>query len=221
MIISCWSAKGGQGTTVIACALALVMARAHPTTGALLVDLAGDALTVLGKLDDPVQPGVAEWTREGDAVPSDGLARLEVSVDARMSLLPRGSGPFVVNRAHALVGLLASDPRPVVVDAGVVSAGDTAGFSATAAAASHESLLVTRSCFLALRRALNAPIRPTGIVLVLEEGRSLTARDVEDALGAPVRARIPATAQIARTIDSGTLVHRLPRELERELRHAA
>ena len=40
MLLSCWSAKGGSGTTVVAASLALVLAR---TTGhdALLVDLGG------------------------------------------------------------------------------------------------------------------------------------------------------------------------------------
>jgi hypothetical protein len=92
--------------------------------------------------------------------------------------------------------------------------------SAVAANADH-SLLVLRPCFLALRRAMRAPIRPTGVVLVVEEGRALTTPDVEDVLGVPVQAAVSVTAQVARAVDAGLLASRLPRTLERELRHAA
>jgi hypothetical protein len=56
---------------------------------------------------------------------------------------------------------------------------------------------------------------------VAEEGRALTPSDVEDVLGAPVRAAVSVTAQVARAVDAGLLASRLPRTLERELRHAA
>jgi hypothetical protein len=59
------------------------------------------------------------------------------------------------------------------------------------------------------------------VVLVAEEGRALTPSDVEDVLGAPVRAAVSVTAQVARVVDAGLLASRLPRTLERELRHAA
>ena len=98
--------------------------------------------------------------------------------------------------------------------------GRTELVAAVAANADH-SLLVVRPCFLALRRAVRAPIRPTGVVLVAEEGRALTTSDVEDVLGAPVQAAVSVTAQVARAVDAGLLASRLPRTLERELRHAA
>src|SRR3954454_20712659 len=75
VVVCCWSVKGGVGTTVVATALAMVLARAAPA-GALLVDLAGDARAVAGLPDDPDAPGVAEWLREGPGVPADGLGRL-------------------------------------------------------------------------------------------------------------------------------------------------
>jgi hypothetical protein len=49
-----------------------------------------------------------------------------------------------------------------------------------------------------------------GIVVVAEPGRSLEARDVEDVTGVPVVAVVPASARVARTIDAGLLVTRLP-----------
>jgi hypothetical protein len=89
------------------------------------------------------------------------------------------------------------------------------------AAGATASLLVVRACFLAVRRAYLAPVRPSGVVLLVEEGRSLRASDIEGAVGVPVRAEVTVTAEVARRVDSGTLLHRLPRTLERELRRAA
>jgi hypothetical protein len=79
-------------------------------------------------------------------------------------------------------------------------------------------LLVTRPCYLALRRAVGSPTRPTGIVLVGEPGRALTQRDVEHALGVPVDATVSIDPAIARAVDAGLLASRLPRVISRELR---
>ncbi|MGH9246054.1 MAG: hypothetical protein ACRD29_17400, partial [Acidimicrobiales bacterium] len=59
MLVSCWSTKGGAGTTVVAAALALLLARSH-ADGAVIVDLAGDVPVALGAADRP-GPGVADW----------------------------------------------------------------------------------------------------------------------------------------------------------------
>src|SRR5205085_7571382 len=66
--------------------------------------------------------------------------------------------------------------------------------------------LVVRNDYLALRRALLAPPTTAGVVLVLEAGRSLGRRDVEDVLGVPIVAELAVTAAIARHIDAGLLV---------------
>ncbi len=120
--------------------------------------------------------------------------------------------------------MLAADPRSVVVDGGSVGGGApdprTEVLSAIAAGADH-SLLVVRPCFLAIRRAVQVPVRPTGVVLVVEDGRALTAADVEEVLGLPVQASVSVTPQVARAVDAGLLASRLPRTLERELRHVA
>jgi hypothetical protein len=89
------------------------------------------------------------------------------------------------------------------------------------AAGASVSLLVLRPCYLALRRAEAAPIRPSGVILVNEQGRSLTRRDVEEVLGVPVRAEIPYEPAVARAVDAGLLATRVPRNLERLLRRAA
>ena len=212
----CWSAKGGAGTTVVAAALALVLA-SRSAQGALLVDLAGDLPTVLGLSDDGLS-GVTDWMHGGELVPADGLARLERPVGGGVSIVARGAGPLVDDRAATLAAVLRADHRPVVVDAGVV---DGPGAASRLAAAAETSLLVSRPCFLALRRALAAPVRPSGVVLVAEDGRALAAADVEAALGVPVCAQVSVTPQVARAVDAGVLHLRLPRTLERELRNVA
>ena len=78
-----------------------------------------------------------------------------------------------------------------------------------------------RPCFLALRRAVAAPVRPSGVVLVREPGRSLGRRDVEDALQVPVCAEVDLEPAVARAVDAGLLATRLPRSLAHALRHAA
>jgi hypothetical protein len=106
---------------------------------------------------------------------------------------------------------------PVVVDC---SSGSEPAGLALAGAASL-SLLVLRPCYLALRRALAAPIRPSGVVLVSEPGRSLGRVDVEQVLGVPVRAKVAWDPTVARCVDAGLLGRRVPRGLERALRAAA
>ncbi len=218
MLISCWSAKGGAGTTVVAAALAVVLARSS-AAGALLVDLAGDAPAVLG-LPDPGDPGLAGWLLAGADVPADALTRLELDVGNGLSLLPSGSEAIVgqSDRAEVLTALLAADGRPVVADCGRLDRSEVG--VALAAGATH-SLLVTRACYLALRRASMAAVRPSGVVLVKEAGRALGRADVEQVVGAPVRAEIAVDPAIARAVDAGVLCARLPRGLERALRHAA
>lgn len=215
MVVACWSSKGGAGTTVVAAALALLLARSSPG-GALLADLAGDAPAALG-LDDADGPGLAGWLAAGDDVPPDALARLERAAAPALGLLCRGAGPLDPGRADVLAGLLAADGRAVVADCG----SEPQGVALVVAAGATRSLLVTRPCFLSLRRAATSPLRPSGIVLVTEPGRSLARVDVERAVGAPVVAEVAVDPQVARAVDAGLLHHRLPRGLARDLVRAA
>ena len=79
------------------------------------------------------------------------------------------------------------------------------------------ALLVTRPCYLALRRAVGDPrlARSSGAILVDEPGRVLDADDVAAVLGVPVVARFPVRADIARAVDAGVLRDRLPAALAR------
>lgn len=219
MLLTCWSVKGGVGTTVVAAALATTLARIHAADGgALVADLAGDMPVALG-LPDPRDPGLTGWTAAGDDVAGDALARLELSVGPGLALLPRGRGrPGPAERHRVLARVLGADPRPVVVDAGVVTAESPV---LPLVGEATRSLLVTRACYLGLRRALEAPVRPSGVVLVTEQGRSMGPADVESIVGAPVVAEVPIDPTVARAVDSGLLSTRLPRALERPLRRAA
>ncbi|HEX9993018.1 MAG TPA: hypothetical protein VGB14_08840 [Acidimicrobiales bacterium] len=287
MLISCWSAKGGCGTTVVSVALALLLARSA-SAGALLVDLAGDVPAALG-VPEPDGAGVLDWLAAGPDTPADALSRLERVAAPGLAVLPRGSGradpwsttgatpgrpaggavgaateragpaggrsaqpdPAVAHRpdvpagvvaadppgdhpagrpggrrviAHRpdlLAGVLAADPRPVVADCGTVGPDDPGDPGLTLAASASVSLLVLRPCFLALRRAAAAPVRPSGVVVVDEPGRSLGRQDVEDVLGVPVRAEVRWDPAVARAVDAGLLAARLPRALARSLRGAA
>ncbi|HWC11898.1 MAG TPA: hypothetical protein VG455_11815 [Acidimicrobiales bacterium] len=219
MLIACWSPKGGSGTTVVSAGLALVLASTGPT---LLADLAGDVPAALGRAE-PDGPGLADWLAAGTAVPDAALARLAVEVGPHLRVLPRGGtdadGAEAAEsaRASALAAALAADRRSVVADCGRAAAGPGLALAAGASV----SLLVLRPCYLALRRAQRAPIRPSGVILIAEPGRSLTRRDVEDVLDVPVRAEVPYDAAVARAVDAGLLATRVPRNLERSLRRAA
>ncbi|MBN2623053.1 MAG: hypothetical protein JXA83_06790 [Acidimicrobiales bacterium] len=207
MLVACWSAKGGSGTTVVAATLALQLAR-HDANGAVLADLAGDAPAVLG-VPEPASPGLAGWLSAGADVPADALARIEVEAAPGLGLLPRGPGALDPGRAGVLAALLDRSPRAAVVDCGRV--GDPV--VAAVVARARQSLLVTRPCYVALRRASQSPLRPTGIVVVNEPGRVLSADDISGVVDAPVVATVEVDPAVARLVDAGLLAGRLPRSL--------
>jgi MinD-like ATPase involved in chromosome partitioning or flagellar assembly len=216
VLVACWSAKGGCGTTVVAVSIASVLARSAGE--AVIADLAGDVPAVVGT-PDPAGPGLADWLAAGESVPPDALARLEVAAPGGLRVIPAGVGvdDAPAGRGDVLAALLASDGRPVVADCG----SSPAGARLAVAAGASSSLLVLRPCYLALRRAAAFPLRPSGVVLVDEPRRALTVDDVETTLGVPVRAVVQLDVEIARAVDAGVLGQRLPRRLERSLRHAA
>ena len=217
MLVACWSVKGGSGTTVVAAALGMVLASSSDN-GALLVDLDGDLPAALG-IGEPALPGslgLADWLAAGPEVLPEALGRLEMDAGPGLRLLPRGGGQLVDDGAERLAGAL-SGPRPAVVDCGSRLTPLGLGLAACASL----TLLVLRPCYLALRRALVAPIRPSGVVLVRESGRALGPRDVEAVLGVPVRAEVAWDPSVARAVDAGLLGGRLPRSLDRALRRAA
>lgn len=196
----CWSLKGGSGTTVVAAALSIVRSRAEPT---LAVDLCGDVAAALG-MADPCGPGLGDWL-SSSTDDADALLGLSVEVRPSLRLLPPGSmAAAPADRWQAAAEVLAACGCTVVVDAGVGVPHDA--FLRAGAA----SLLVTRACYLALRRAPALRHTPTGVVLVAEHGRALDRRQVAAAVGCPVVAEVPWDPAIYRGVDSGLLAMRLP-----------
>jgi MinD superfamily P-loop ATPase len=199
-----WGVKGGSGVTVVAAGLAVSLARQRSV---LLADLAGDQPAVFGLTDDD-RPGISEWAAATE-VREDSLARLCRPVAPNLDLLTRGALSIPVDTPVRLGAALDSDHRSLVIDAGVQPAGlDRQGASLT-------SVLVVRSCYLALRRVVRLEHPPDVVVLVAEPGRSLDRRDVERVVGAPVVASVEVDASVARRVDAGLLAHRLPPTLQR------
>ena len=208
MLVACWSVKGGVGTTVVAAAVALHLARGD-APGVVLADLAGDAPAVLG-LPEPASPGLAGWLSAGEEVPADALARLEIEVAPGLRLLARGCGELPAERADVLAAVLDRSPRTSVVDCGR----DGGSVASALIGRAQQSLLVIRPCYMALRRAMQSPVQPTGVVVVNEPGRVLSAADVGQAARAPVVAVVEIDPSVARLVDSGLLTGRLPRSLD-------
>jgi hypothetical protein len=217
MITFCHAAKGGSGVTTVVCTRALT------TPGpSLIIDLVGDAVHMLG-IDPAGRPGVVDWLES--AAPPAHLDDLVVEVTPSCTLIaarersehPIDALPTV--ESERWDGLLdwatewsADTGGSVVFDAGI------AAVPASFVEQCSTRWLVTRACYLSLQRALRIRVRPTGVVLVAEPGRSLTRDDIEASVGAPVVATIAWDIRIARSIDSG-LMHsrRLPRPLLRAL----
>ncbi|MGE0306654.1 MAG: cellulose synthase operon protein YhjQ/BcsQ, partial [Acidimicrobiia bacterium] len=158
-------ARGGQGTSTIAAALALAAAT-HRETHLVVADLAANSALL----------GIPE---------------------------PIGDEAIVANNL-TLTTALTGEPDVRIIDAGPI---------ATTIDDGGVQLVVLRGpCYVALRTLVHNEGRlPDGIVLVLEPGRSLSARDVEDVTGVPVVATVPLSPAVARTIDAGLLVARLQR----------
>lgn len=83
--------------------------------------------------------------------------------------------------------------------------------------AADHSLLVTQSCFLALRRIARSPYQPSGIVLMYEDGRALVASDIADLGSCPIILQIEMDLAIGRALDAGLLITRLPQRLDKAL----
>ena len=121
MLICFWSPKGGSGTSVVAAAAALVMAREGSVR---LADLSGDQPGIFGVADPAT--GLRDWLRLGPEAPVDALERVAVDAAPRVSLLPSGTAdvaPALPEAGAALAVALAQDARPTVVDAGTLSPG--------------------------------------------------------------------------------------------------
>jgi hypothetical protein len=194
------SPKGGNCTTVTASAVALLSAINGRHT--LLIDLCGDAPAALG-MAEPARPGINDWLAEHNSSDTASMVLLGEPVIEGLVVVHRGS-KFVDGqpRWRQLADALHSLPHNVIIDAGN-------GFiPAEIAQSIHSVTMVTKPCYLSLRRATAMP-RPHNVVVVREEGRALTVADVGNVLNVPVIAEIPHSAAIARAVDAGLLPSRV------------
>lgn len=164
-------ARGGQGTTTVAAALALHAASV------------GDAV-----LKAPPQQGAAAILGH--------------------PAIDRGESVAVTGHLT-----LATPPATVTADTLVVDGGLHDGAREWLSEEQGERYVVLRGpCYVALATLVSSSARqPDGIILVAEDGRSLSARDVAEITGLPVVATVDATPRVARTIDAGLLPSRITR----------
>jgi hypothetical protein len=200
----CWSAKGGQGTTVTTAALALTSST--PTD---VIDHTGDLAAALGAPEPPVAA----------SVPADPATALDITDHVRLLRLDVEE-PHHRLTLHDHIEHAHAARRQVIIDAGNCHHWTPDGPLEHLAERAERSYLVTRACYLALRRAHGAHPRPTGIIVVHEPGRALGSRDINATLGVPIVAEIPADPAIARAVDAGLLACRHPAALRRALRDA-
>ncbi len=221
MFWSLHATKGGVGTSVVAAALAVELAKREPWTtrhGVVLVDVGGDQGDILG-IQTAGRHGLVDWLCSAEPVDVTALASLLVPVVPGLSLLPQGLSALDIRhdldpqRINELVLGLGGEAS-VVCDLGVVRGAPTAP-QALIGAASDRRTLVIRPCYLALRRGADVPLTFDSVVEVFEDGRALRTLDVEAVIGQPVSARVRLDPGIARAVDSGTLSSRLPRALRR------
>ncbi len=221
MFFFVWSAKGGSGTTVTSICLAASVAK-RSTSGVLLVDLAGDAPMACGR--PTPRWGVTDWlaTTEGS---SSALSRLEIEMST-FSLLAAGSSESWSDaRVDDLVLALASDGRHVVVDAGVIGVKQEPStldrLKQRLLVEADRSVLVTRACYLGLRRAASVAQRIDVVVLVREAGRELDRAQVGRSLSVDLVVEVDYDPMLSRLVDSGRLLDRDHRVIDRALRKVA
>ena len=200
------SPKGGSGTSVVAASLAIVSSSSSPT---LLVDLAGDQAAILGMPEPPI--GLSDWANAMTYREFDEIVSL---CHDNLYLAPTGSFDFEILNANAWGNLTQaltmkhSEGYNIIVDLG------RADIPLALRKIVDTCYLVTRPCYLALRRAVDLETAFSGVIVVNEPDRVLTSRDVESVLKLKCVAEIPYTSEISRRVDSGLLKSRLPMALQ-------
>ena len=200
------SPKGGTGTSVVAASLAIVSSSSSPT---LLVDLAGDQAAILGLPQPPI--GLSDWANSMTYREFDEIISL---CHDNLYLAPTGTFDFETLNANAwdkflrALSLKHSEGYNIIVDLG------RADIPLALRKIVDTCYLVTRPCYLALRRAVDLETAFSGVIVVNEPDRVLTSRDVESVLKLKCVAEIPYTSEISRRVDSGLLKSRLPMTLQ-------
>jgi len=117
--------------------------------------------------------------------------------------LPAPDHPFAAGPGLTVAGLEGPSDAVTIIDAGCAAA------IKTLPADGRRYAVVRGPCYLALSTLVSLPdLRPDGVILVAEPGRSLSAADTSAILGIPVVATVPVRPSIARLIDAGLLAGR-------------
>ena len=221
-IIWVWSPKGGSGTSTVAAATAIRLAsEGSVDREAVLVDLAGDQVALLGLYLNakPDTPGISDWVMSNKnrdsldgllekVAPNLSLMRLGTRSPADLGDTPNGS----TRRRRLVTALkaLARSDRAVVVDAGLDPHEHRGHIPAV-------PVCVMRTCYLALNRAQNLPGPYDRVVVIQEPHRSLRTKDIAVALGADEVEIVDWDPRVGRSVDAGTIVQMLPPQLKRGL----
>lgn len=175
------SVKGGAGCTTVAALFAMQLHRAGQQVH---LSTAGSR----EQLDDVAAlfalPGITDYRIAG--------VRPGFTMGTTRSLPDVGDHPFLGDLANTIQ---------------VIDVGDR--HSWTAFPADVATVLVLRSDYLSIRRALHAEDtdRLTGLVVLEDPNWPLGTRDVADVVGRPVLETFAVDARFQRSIDSGLLVN--------------
>ena len=210
MITVCWAAKGGSGTTVVAAAMAIAASDSD------VADRSRRRCAGRARHPRARRAGRVRLARVGSAGVASGRAR-----GARRRARQRAPAwPHCAGAADAMGrarrrGCAASDatswstPDRRATRRRRSCAPPTTHCSSPARATSRSGPLCGN------RRGRR------GVVLVDEPGRALRARDIEASLGVPVVATVLLDPAIARAVDAGLLLARLPTGFRNAVRLAA
>ena len=188
-------------------------------------------VSALDRLIVNVRPGLAllptGTTRPELPAPNDLVTKRFAMLGDYLALRSSGepssaTGP---KKQRVLTSLRAGTPdglvggmrwSNVIVDAGSFGRSNLAALSELVERA-DQSLLMVKSCFLAVHGAVGTTLRVDGVVVYGDEERRITDQDISAALGHPVRATMLLQPGVARAVDAGLLAARLPRAFTRSL----
>lgn len=202
MLIILSSPKGGSGTSVVAASLAIASSSSTPT---LLIDLAEDQAAIMGLPEPPV--GLSDWV---NGMTHHDFDEILMTCNDNLWLAPSGSSATEIlstnawNKLAQAVMQKESDGYNIIIDFG------QANLPLAFNKLTHTHYMVTRPCYLSLRRAVNLDQRFSGVIVVQDHDRVLTTSDVESVMKLKCVAEVPYSSDISRRVDSGLLKSRLP-----------
>jgi MinD-like ATPase involved in chromosome partitioning or flagellar assembly len=202
-IITVHATKGGQGVTTITAALGVLHAQAGQRT--LLIDTGGDLPAVLSK-PEPLSVGLVDYLIDPNITVDD----ITVNIGDNLDIVTSGTGPITFTTyTYGLITGGLGDYDTAIIDAGTCATEWNQH--------ADRNVFVTRPCYVAVRRAIHLPRRPTEVLFMAESGRALSAHNIEVVLGVPVTATVPVDIETARIIDAGILGSRMPQKMSRVL----